>query len=120
MALFTVTSALLRAGAGRRHARRRPPGAGRRRGPADAAGLAIIGVAFTGAARAKAIAAYGLAMGVAAVSGQLLGGVLVEWDVAGLGWRSCFLINVPVGLARPGRRRGWCPSRGRPAGRAWT
>ena len=61
--------------------------------------LAIIGVAFTGAARAKAIAAYGLAMGVAAVSGQLVGGVLVEWDVAGLGWRSCFLINVPVGLA---------------------
>jgi EmrB/QacA subfamily drug resistance transporter len=61
--------------------------------------LAIIGVAFTGAARATAIAAYGLAMGVAAVSGQLVGGVLVEWDVAGLGWRSCFLINVPVGLA---------------------
>jgi hypothetical protein len=61
--------------------------------------LAIVGVAFTGAARATAIAAYGLAMGVAAVSGQLVGGVLVEWDVAGLGWRSCFLINVPVGLA---------------------
>jgi EmrB/QacA subfamily drug resistance transporter len=61
--------------------------------------LAIIGVAFTGAARAKAIAAYGLAMGVAAVSGQLVGGALVEWDVAGLGWRSCFLINVPVGVA---------------------
>jgi EmrB/QacA subfamily drug resistance transporter len=61
--------------------------------------LAIVGVAFTGAARARAIAAYGLAMGVAAVSGQLVGGVLIEWDVAGLGWRACFLINVPVGLA---------------------
>jgi MFS family permease len=81
--------------------------------------LAIIGVAFTGAARAKAIAAYGLAMGVAAVGGQLVGGALVQWDVAGLGWRSCFLINVPVGSPR-WRRRAWCPSRGRPAGSGST
>ena len=36
-------------------------------------------------------------MGVAAVCGQLIGGVLVQLDIAGLGWRSCFLINVPVG-----------------------
>ena len=37
-------------------------------------------------------------MGVAAVSGQLIGGALIQADVAGLGWRSCFLINVPIGL----------------------
>ncbi|HEX4009628.1 MAG TPA: MFS transporter [Solirubrobacteraceae bacterium] len=61
--------------------------------------LAIIGVLYTGTDRAKALAAYGMCMGFAAVSGQLIGGVLVQADVAGLGWRSCFLINVPIGLA---------------------
>ena len=60
--------------------------------------LAIIGVLYTGADRAKALAAYGMSMGFAAVSGQLIGGVLVAADVAGLGWRSCFLINVPIGV----------------------
>ena len=99
MALFTVTSALcgLAPDAGTLVAARLAQGAAAALLTPQV--LAIIGVAFTGPARAKAIAAYGLAMGVAAVSGQLVGGALVEWDVAGLGWRSCFLINVPVGLA---------------------
>lgn len=60
--------------------------------------LAIIGVAYSGPARLKALGAYGTAMGLAAVSGQLVGGVLVSGDVAGLGWRACFLINVPIGI----------------------
>jgi MFS family permease len=38
-----------------------------------------------------------MTLGLAAVSGQLIGGVLVQADIAGLGWRSCFLINVPIG-----------------------
>jgi EmrB/QacA subfamily drug resistance transporter len=61
--------------------------------------LSIIGVTYTAADRVRALAVYGLVMGLAAVGGQLIGGVLVEIDVAGLGWRSVFLINVPVGLA---------------------
>jgi EmrB/QacA subfamily drug resistance transporter len=60
--------------------------------------LSIIGVLYDGADRARALAAYGMVMGLAAVSGQLIGGVLVQADPAGLGWRSCFLINVPVGV----------------------
>jgi EmrB/QacA subfamily drug resistance transporter len=60
--------------------------------------LAIIGVTYAGGDRAKALGAYGLVMGLAAVSGQLIGGGLIEADIAGLGWRSCFLINVPIGL----------------------
>jgi MFS family permease len=60
--------------------------------------LSIIGVLYEGPDRARALAAYGMSMGFAAVSGQLIGGVLVQADVAGLGWRSCFLINVPIGL----------------------
>jgi EmrB/QacA subfamily drug resistance transporter len=61
--------------------------------------LSIIGVAYTGKDRARALTAYGLVMGLAAVGGQLIGGLLVQADVAGLGWRTCFLINVPIGLA---------------------
>jgi EmrB/QacA subfamily drug resistance transporter len=61
--------------------------------------LAIIGVTYRGNEYVKAVSIYGVVLGLAAVSGQLIGGALVESDVAGLGWRSCFLINVPVGLA---------------------
>ncbi len=60
--------------------------------------MAIIGVAYTGPDRVRALSIYGMVMGLAAVGGQLLGGVLVQANVAGLGWRSCFLINVPIGL----------------------
>jgi EmrB/QacA subfamily drug resistance transporter len=60
--------------------------------------LAIIGVAYTGAARARAFNAFGLTMGLAGVFGQLIGGVLIQADIAGLGWRACFLVNVPVGI----------------------
>jgi MFS family permease len=59
--------------------------------------LSIIGVLYTGADRARGLAAYGMTMGFAAVSGQLIGGILVQANPAGLGWRSCFLINVPIG-----------------------
>ena len=59
--------------------------------------LAIIGVVYTGAQRVRALSAYGLALGLAAVSGQLIGGLLIQADVADLGWRSIFLINVPIG-----------------------
>jgi MFS family permease len=59
--------------------------------------LSVIGVAYSGEDRIKALSWYGLVMGLAAVSGQLIGGLLVDWNPAGLGWRSCFLINVPIG-----------------------
>jgi MFS family permease len=61
--------------------------------------LAIIGVAYEGRDRARAITAYAMTLGVAAVAGQLVGGALIEADLAGLGWRLCFLVNVPIGLA---------------------
>jgi EmrB/QacA subfamily drug resistance transporter len=61
--------------------------------------LSIIGVAFPGPARVRAITIYGLVMGLAAACGQLIGGILIQADVLGLAWRSVFLINVPVGLA---------------------
>jgi MFS family permease len=60
--------------------------------------LSILGVVYTGARRVRAISVYGMVMGLAATTGQLIGGVLVRTDVAGLGWRAIFWINVPVGL----------------------
>ncbi len=61
--------------------------------------LAIINTIYTGPARAKAFTAYGMTVGFGAVFGQLVGGVLIRLDLAGLGWRSIFLINIPVGVA---------------------
>jgi MFS family permease len=60
--------------------------------------LSIIGVLYTGPDRLRALSAYGSSMGLAAVGGQLIGGSLIALDPAGLGWRTCFLINVPIGL----------------------
>jgi len=40
-----------------------------------------------------------MVMGVAAVGGQLLGGLLISANVAGLGWRTIFWVNVPIGIA---------------------
>jgi MFS family permease len=61
--------------------------------------LSLIGVIYSDAAdRAKAMAAYATVMGFAAVAGQLIGGALLQLDPFGLGWRSCFLINLPVGV----------------------
>ena len=61
--------------------------------------LSIIGVSFDGPARRKAVTVYGVVMGLAAVSGQLIGGALIELDIFGLGWRACYLVNVPIGIA---------------------
>jgi MFS family permease len=61
--------------------------------------LALIGVLYTGPDRLRALSVYGTVMGLAAVGGQLIGGLLMSLDPAGLGWRSCFLINLPVGIA---------------------
>jgi len=43
--------------------------------------------------------AYGAVTGLAAVAGPLLGGVLTTYDAFGLGWRSIFVINLPIGVA---------------------
>ncbi|MDP4503967.1 MFS transporter [Nonomuraea turcica] len=61
--------------------------------------LTLLGVLFEGAARARAFGWYGTAVGVAGVSGQAIGGLLVAADPLGLGWRACFLVNVPIGVA---------------------
>ncbi len=61
--------------------------------------LAIIGVIYQGPERVRALTVYGVVMGFAAAGAQLLGGLLIQADAFGLGWRTVFLINLPVGLA---------------------
>jgi EmrB/QacA subfamily drug resistance transporter len=61
--------------------------------------LGIINASYTGPERIKAFTAYGMTVGFGAVFGQLIGGTLIQLDIAGLGWRTIFLINVPIGIA---------------------
>ncbi|WP_219729366.1 MFS transporter [Streptomyces noursei] len=59
--------------------------------------LALIQVTFPqDRARARALGLYGAVIGAGVLAGQILGGLLVAWDIAGLGWRTVFLVNVPL------------------------
>lgn len=48
--------------------------------------------------RGKALGAYGAVLGLASVAGPLLGGLLVDADLFGLGWRTIFWVNIPVAV----------------------
>jgi EmrB/QacA subfamily drug resistance transporter len=60
--------------------------------------LAVIQVIFPPAERIKALAGFGVTAGLGTVSGPLIGGLLIQHNLFGLGWRPIFLINVPVGI----------------------
>ena len=60
--------------------------------------LATLHVTLKGPAHARAISLYGGIGGVAFIIGQMGGGWLVSADIAGLGWRNAFFINVPISL----------------------
>ena len=59
---------------------------------------ASIRVNFDGDDSRRAFGLLGMTLGLAAIAGQVLGGWLVHADLFGLGWRSIFLINMPIGL----------------------
>ncbi|MFO7691252.1 MAG: MFS transporter [Cryobacterium sp.] len=61
--------------------------------------LSIIQVLFAPKERAAVFGALGAISGLAAVAGPLIGGVLVTQNAFDLGWRTIFLINLPVGVA---------------------
>lgn len=60
--------------------------------------MATIAVTFQGESQAKAFGMYGMIMSLGGVLGPVLGAVLTSTDIAGLGWRAIFLINLPIGL----------------------
>ncbi|MEB5971672.1 MFS transporter [Pantoea dispersa] len=60
--------------------------------------LATLHVTLQGRAHARAIGLYGGIGGLAFIIGQVLGGFLIKADIGGYGWRSVFLINLPICL----------------------
>ncbi|MEU5874068.1 MFS transporter [Glycomyces sp. NPDC047369] len=58
--------------------------------------MATIQAATAGPQRARAMGLFGAIVGLAMAFGQILGGLMVGADIAGTGWRSVFLINVPA------------------------
>lgn len=61
--------------------------------------LAMVTTLYPGESRKRAFTAYGLAVGLGGVLGQLVGGLLIQANIADASWRPCFLINIPFGLA---------------------
>ncbi|YBV94365.1 MFS transporter (plasmid) [Phyllobacteriaceae bacterium JZ32] len=60
---------------------------------------ALLRVLYDDGGRRRAFGLLGMTLGLAAIAGQVLGGLIVESDLYGLGWRMVFLINLPIGLA---------------------
>ncbi|WP_242892329.1 MFS transporter [Actinomadura litoris] len=54
---------------------------------------------YAGAARARALGFYTAIIAGGVVIGQVAGGLLVSADLFGSGWRTVFLVNVPIGVA---------------------
>ncbi|MCW2798987.1 MAG: hypothetical protein JWQ70_459 [Aeromicrobium sp.] len=61
--------------------------------------LSTVQVLYPPKDRAAVFGMIGGVSGTAAVIGPLLGGWLVTSNAFGIGWRSIFLINIPVGIA---------------------
>ncbi|MGW0842530.1 MFS transporter [Streptomyces sp. NPDC002787] len=61
--------------------------------------LSIVHATFPAHERGKVFGLFGAIVGLGAVSGPLLGALLIEWNPLGLEWRAIFLINLPVGVA---------------------
>ena len=71
--------------------------------------LAILQTSYSGRAQARAFSMFGPSLGIGAVFGQLIGGLLIKADVLGLDWRTCEPTSPPrkAGAAHksgPGRR----------------
>jgi MFS family permease len=79
--------------------------------------MTVIQLQYEGAARMKAMALLATVVSAGVVTGQVLGGALVDLDVLGASWRPVFLINVPVGLALLAIGPRLLPTTRRPSGR---
>ena len=84
--------------------------------------LATLHVTLKGTAHARAISLFGGIGGIAFIVGQMGGGWLVSADIAGLGWRNAFFINVPICLVVLALSRRYVPEtrRDTPSRIDWT
>ena len=62
-------------------------------------GFGILGSVFPREHIGKAFSAFGPILGLSAVGGPLLAGLLIDANLFGLGWRPMFLINIVLGAA---------------------
>lgn len=60
--------------------------------------MALLQVMFAPLERVAKLALFGVIGGLAAIAGPIVGGLLIEADLFGLGWRLIFLINLPIGV----------------------
>lgn len=58
--------------------------------------LALIQISFPRDQHRRLLGYYGATLTIGGVCGQLTGGLLARVDLAGLGWRTIFLVNVPL------------------------
>jgi EmrB/QacA subfamily drug resistance transporter len=61
--------------------------------------LATFRSIFEGKERGAAFALYGAMGGIASALGLILGGALTDANIFGWGWRTIFVVNVPIALA---------------------
>jgi EmrB/QacA subfamily drug resistance transporter len=61
--------------------------------------IAVIQVTFPPRERGTALGIFGATIGLATITGPLVGGLLIQGDLLGLEWRPIFLVNVPIGIA---------------------
>jgi EmrB/QacA subfamily drug resistance transporter len=62
-------------------------------------GFAILKSVFPAEETGKAFGMFGPVMGLSAVAGPVVAGLLIKADLFDSGWRMIFFINVPLGLA---------------------
>jgi EmrB/QacA subfamily drug resistance transporter len=60
--------------------------------------ISLMQVMYKPHERAAVMGLFGALGGLAASLGPIVGGLLIEWNIAGLDWRPIFLMNVPIGV----------------------
>ncbi|MBC2643499.1 MULTISPECIES: MFS transporter [unclassified Rhodococcus (in: high G+C Gram-positive bacteria)] len=68
-------------------------------GSMSAQTFAIISGLFPKRSHPRVFGIYGATIGLATICGPLVGGLLIQWDLFGWGWRLIFFVNLPLGLA---------------------
>jgi EmrB/QacA subfamily drug resistance transporter len=61
--------------------------------------LSVIQVTFPPHERARAFGTLGAIIGIATITGPLVGGLIIRDDFTGPAWRWIFLVNLPIGIA---------------------
>jgi EmrB/QacA subfamily drug resistance transporter len=61
--------------------------------------LSVIQVSFPPRERARVFGLLGAVIGIATITGPLVGGLIIRDDLTGGSWRWIFLVNLPIGIA---------------------